>query len=297
MPNSIALATKFLPIIDGVYKRESLTSRLDAANERVQFIGADTVKIFKTDMSGFGDYSRENGFPQGSVTSTWGTYQLTKDRGVSLFVDAMDNEETLGMAFGTLTGEFVRTKEVPELDAYRFAKLSSTANIDGAAADITVGTTDCPALIDAAEMSMGDNEVPEDGRLLYVSEKFYAGLKGKTTRILANENGVNREIEVFNGMEVVRVPQGRFNTAITLNDGTENFGFAPTAGGYKINFMIIHPSAVISVVKHRMPRIFSPEINQKKDAWQFDIRLYHDIFVMDNKVKGIYCHRASTANV
>lgn len=297
MPNSIALATKFLPIIDGVYKRESLTSRLDAANERVQFIGADTVKIFKTDMSGFGDYSRENGFPQGSVTSTWGTYQLTKDRGVSLFVDAMDNEETLGMAFGTLTGEFVRTKEVPELDAYRFAKLASTANIDGAAADITVGTTDCPALIDAAEMSMGDNEVPEDGRLLYVSEKFYAGLKGKTTRILANENGVNHEIEVFNGMEVVRVPQGRFNTAITLNDGTENFGFAPTAGGYKINFMIIHPSAVISVVKHRMPRIFSPEINQKKDAWQFDIRLYHDIFVMDNKVKGIYCHRASTANV
>ena len=297
MPNSIALATKFLPIIDGVYKRESLTSRLDAANERVQFIGADTVKIFKTDMSGFGDYSRENGFPQGSVTSTWGTYQLTKDRGVSLFVDAMDNEETLGMAFGTLTGEFVRTKEVPELDAYRFAKLASTANIDGAAADITVGTTDCPALIDAAEMSMGDNEVPEDGRLLYVSEKFYAGLKGKTTRILANENGVNHEIEVFNGMEVVRVPQGRFNTAITLNDGTENFGFAPTAGGYKINFMIIHPSAVISVVKHRMPRIFAPEINQKKDAWQFDIRLYHDIFVMDNKVKGIYCHRASTANV
>lgn len=297
MANSIALATKFLPIIDGVYKRESLTSRLDAANERVQFIGADTVKIFKTDMSGFGDYSRENGFPQGSVTSTWGTYQLTKDRGVSLFVDAMDNEETLGMAFGTLTGEFVRTKEVPELDAYRFAKLASTANIDGANADITVGTTDCPALIDAAEMSMGDNEVPEDGRLLYVSEKFYAGLKGKTTRILANENGVNREIEVFNGMEVVRVPQGRFNTAITLNDGTENFGFAPTAGGYKINFMIIHPSAVISVVKHRMPRIFAPEINQKKDAWQFDIRLYHDIFVMDNKVKGIYCHRASTANV
>lgn len=297
MANSIALATKFLPIIDGVYKRESLTSRLDAANERVQFIGADTVKIFKTDMSGFGDYSRENGFPQGSVTSTWGTYQLTKDRGVSLFVDAMDNEETLGMAFGTLTGEFVRTKEVPELDAYRFAKLASTANVDGAAADITVGTTDCPSLIDAAEMSMGDNEVPEDGRLLYVSEKFYAGLKGKTTRILANENGVNREIETFNGMEVIRVPQGRFNTAITLNDGTENFGFAPTAGGYKINFMIIHPSAVISVVKHRMPRIFAPEINQKKDAWQFDIRLYHDIFVMDNKVKGIYCHRASTANV
>ena len=97
-------------------------------------------------------------------------------------------------------------------------------------------------------------------------------------------------------MEVVRVPQGRFNTAITLNNGSSAFGFVPTAGGYKINFMIIHPSAVVSVVKHRMPRIFSPEVNQTKDAWKFDIRLYHDIFVMANKVKGIYVHRASTAN-
>ena len=296
MANSIALAQKFLPILDGVYKKESLTARLDVPDSRLDWTGADTVKLFKTDMSGFGDYSRQNGFPAGDVTCTWESLQLTKDRGISLFVDAMDNEETLGMAFGTLAGEFVRTKEIPELDAYRFAKMASTSNVDGAAADITVGTTDCPALIDVAEMSMGDNEVPEDGRLLYVSEKFYAGLKGKTTRILANENGVNREIETFNGMEVIRVPQGRFNTAITLNNGSSAFGFVPTAGGYKINFMIIHPSAVASIIKHRVPRIFTPAENQTKDAWKFDLRVYHDIFVLANKVKGIYVHRASTAN-
>ena len=296
MANSIALAQRFLPILDEVYKRESLTSRLDAANGRVQFVGADTVKLFKTDMDGFGDYSRANGFPKGSVTSTWETLQLTKDRGITLSVDAMDDEETLGMAFGTLAGEFVRTKEVPELDAYRFAKMASTANVDGANADITVGTTDCPGLVDTAQMSMGDNEVPREGCLLYVSEKFYAGIKGKITRTLHNENTVNREVEEFNGMEVIRVPQSRFNTAVTLYDGTANFGFIPTAGGYKINFMIIHPSAVVSVIKHRVPRVFSPAVNQDADAWKFDLRLYHDIFVMDNKVKGIYVHRASTAN-
>lgn len=296
MANSIALATKFLPILDGVYKREALTARLDAANDAVKWIGADTVKIFKTAMDGFGDYSRNNGFPQGSVTSIWGTYQLSKDRGVTLTVDAMDDEETLGMAFGTLAGEFVRTKEVPEIDAYRFAKLASASGIDGANGDITVGTTDCPGLIDAAQASMGDNEVPREGNLLYVSEKFYAGIKAKITRILANENGVNHEVETFNGMEVIRVPQNRFNTAVTLYDGSTNFGYAPTAGGYKINFMIVNPQAVIGTVKHRVPRIFTPAENQTMDAWKFDIRVYHDIFVLDNKVKGIYLHRASTAN-
>ena len=296
MANSITLAEKFLPILDGVYKRESLTARLLGANALIRFDGANKVSIFKTDMDGFGDYSRANGFVNGSVTAGWEDYTLTKDRGIGLGVDRMDNEETLGMAFGTLAGEFARTKEVPELDAYRFAAMAGTSGISSANADITVGTTDVPNLIDTAEMQMGDDEVPYEGRVLFVSEKCYAGLKAKITRYLANENGVQREVETYNGMEVVRVPQSRFNTAVTLYDGTSNFGFAPTAGGYKINFMIVHPSAVLPVVKHDIVKVFSPDENQTADKWLFQVRVYHDMFVLDNKVKGIYMHRAATAN-
>lgn len=298
MANTIVLAEKFLPILDGVYKKESLTSRLDTPNGNINWVGGNKVEIFETEMDGFGNYSRATGFPAGSVTSGWVPYTLNQDRGISLVVDAMDNEETMGMAFGTLASEFVRTKEVPEVDAYRFAKMASTSGVSGAAADITVGTTDCPALIDAAEMTMADDEAYAPGMFLYVSEKFYAGLKGKTTRILANENGVNREIEVFNQMEVVRVPKNRFNTAITLNTGASNsFGYTVTAGGYPINFMIINPNAIRSVIKHHPIRIFEPSVNQTMDAYKFDVRLYHDIFVLKHKVKGVYVHRASTANV
>ena len=101
---------------------------------------------------------------------------------------------------------------------------------------------------------------------------------------------------MFNGMPVVRVPKNRFNTAITLNDGTAAFGYSVTAGGYPINFMIVHPSAVLPIVKHEIPRIFSPSEYQQANAWKFDLCCYHDCFVLDNKVKGIYVHRASTAN-
>ena len=296
MSNSITLAEKFLPILDGVYKRESLTARLLGANALVRFDGANKVSIFKTAMDGFADYSRANGFVNGSVTAGWEDYTLTKDRGIGLGIDRMDDEETLGMAFGTLAGEFARTKEVPELDAYRFAAMAGTSGISSANADITVGTTDVPNLIDTAEMTMGDDEVPYEGRILFVSEKCYAGLKAKITRYLANENGVQREVETYNGMEVVRVPQNRFNTAVTLYDGTSNFGFAPTAGGYKINFMIVHPSAVLPIVKHDIVKVFSPDENQSADKWLFQVRVYHDMFVLDNKVKGIYLHRAATAN-
>jgi len=294
MPNNIALAQKFLPIIDAAYKKESLTSRLDTQN--IEFIGADTIKVFKTDVPGFGDYDRSVGFPHADYASSWEYFQLTVDRGVSMVIDSLDDAHALGMPFGTLVSEFMRTQEVPELDAYRFAKYASTSNILSANADITVGTTDVPAAIEAAEQAMGDAEVPEDGRILYVSNKCYSAIKAKITRILANENGVQTQIESYDGMPVVRVPQGRFNTAITLYDGTSNFGFVPTAGGYKINFMIIHPSAVVQTVAHRLPRIFSPVENQAQDGWKFDMRLAHFAGVYDQKVKGIYLHRASTAN-
>lgn len=296
MPNSIALAEKFLPILDGVYKRESLTNRLLGANALIRFDGANKVSVFKTNPDGLADYSRNNGFVNGSVTAGWESYTLSKDRGVSLSIDRMDNEETLGMAFGTLAGEFARVKEVPELDAYRFAAMASANGITSASAAITVGTTDVPGLIDTAEQVMGDAEVPYEGKILFVSEKCYAGLKAKITRYLRNEGEVQRNVEMYNDMEVVRVPKGRFNTAVTLYDGTSNFGFAPTAGGYPINFMIVHPSAVLPIVKHEIVNIFSPDENQNADAWKVNIRLYHDIFVLDQKVKGIYCHYDTTAN-
>lgn len=301
--NTFTYAQDFLPILDEVYKISSRTSILDTANERVRFIGADTVNLYTTSMDGLGDYSRNAGFVTGSVTGAWEPYKLSQDRGRSFMVDVMDNDETMGMAFGTLTGEFIRTKVTPEIDAYRFAKYAGTSGISQATpADIVIGTTDMPALIQEAETVMGDDEVPEEGRILFISETGYAALKDKITRMVLNgERGVETAVDYYDGMRVIKVPKGRFNTGITLNDGTSsgetNGGYTvPASTSYPINFMIIHPWAVMQVVKHVVPRIFSPEVNQSADAWKFDYRIFHDCFVENNKVAGIYLHRGATAN-
>lgn len=300
MANSFQLAQTFLPLLDEVYKANSRTAILDST--KVEIVNGNTIKVFKTDMDGLGNYNRNTGFVDGSVTGTWETLTLGKDRGRSFTVDRMDNEETIGMAFGTLASEFIRTKVTPEIDAYTFAKIAGTTGIDTAtAADITIGTTDVPGLIDEAERSMNENEVPVDGRMLFISESAYAGLRSKVTRIVMNgEGGINKEIESYDSMRIIRVPQTRFYTAITLKDGSTSGqtagGYTGTATtGYKINFMIIHPSAITKVVKHVLPRIFSPDEYQKADAWKFDYRVYHDTFVYDNKVKGIYLHKGATA--
>lgn len=292
-----------MPILDEVYKASSKTSILDTANERVRFIGSDTVNLYTMNLDGLGNYSRNAGFVTGSVTGGWEPYKLTQDRGRSFMVDVMDNDETMGMAFGTLAGEFIRTQVTPEIDAYRFAKYAGTSGISsGMPADITVGTTDVPSLIQEAETIMGDDEVPEEGRILFISETAYAGLKDKITRYVQNgERGIETAIDYYDGMRVIKVPKGRFNTGITLNDGlsageTKGGFTVPASTSYPINFMIIHPSAVVQIAKHVVPRIFSPQVNQSADAWKFDYRIYHDAFVENNKVAGIYLHRAATAN-
>lgn len=226
---------------------------------------------------------------------------IEQDRGRSFQVDVMDNDETMGMALGALTGEYLRTEVVPELDAYRFAKYASWAGTTQATpVDVVVGTTALPSLIESAEQAMGDAEVPEEGRIMFMSYAAYGALKDKITRYVTNDDrGIQTAIDVYDNMRVIRVPKGRFNTGITLLGGGEGEtagGFNVTAGSYPINFMIVHPSAIIQVVKHVVPRLFSPEVNQQADAWKYDYRIYHDAFVEENKVAGIYVNRAATAN-
>jgi hypothetical protein len=111
--------------------------------------------------------------------------------------------------------------------------------------------------------------------------------------------GGDKKIEMYDNMKLVRVPRTRFYTQITLQDGTtagqEAGGYVKTAStGRDLNFVVVHPSAVLSPVKINAPRIFSPEINQDADAYKFQLRIYHDSFVFDNKVDGIYAHNKTT---
>ena len=61
-----------------------------------------TVNIFKISMDGLGNYNRSTGFVTGDVTGTWENFVLSQDRGRSFTIDSMDDEETIGMAFGRL---------------------------------------------------------------------------------------------------------------------------------------------------------------------------------------------------
>lgn len=299
MPNSIELFKKYVPLLDEVYKLSSLTSDLDGAPELArQGQNVNELIIPKIDMSGLANYSRNGGYVDGDVTFTNETVKCNFDRGRMFTVDTLDNLETAMMAFGRLASEFIRVKVVPELDAFRFATLASMSGI---------GTTDAAALstganvitaLRAAVNAMDEAEVPSTERYLYITPTLLGLIRDLDT---------TKSKEVLDGFaKIVKVPQSRFYTGIKqLSGKVETISGSgtddQTAGGFKkadgaknINFMIIHKPAVIQYQKHVAPKVITPEQNQDADAWKFGYRSVGISDAYENKVAGIYLHKAAS---
>lgn len=288
MANTIALAEKFIPVLDEVYKEASLTAVLDGASDLVQQgANANELIIPKLDMQGLGDYSRNSGYVSGDVTLTNETVKCNFDRGRMFNVDYMDDLETAGIAFGRLSGEFIRTKVVPELDAFRLATYAGATGISKVSTGATLDDgADVIAALRVAVSEMDEDEVPQTERYLFITPTLYGMVQDLDTT-------KSREV-LANFASVIKVPQTRFYTAIEQNDGTSS---GEEAGGYKkgtgaadINFMVIHKPAVIQFQKHVAPKIITPEQNQTADAYKFGYRNVGIADVYENKVSGIYLH-------
>ena len=301
MANAITTQVDYTDLLDEVYKNAAKTAGLEAEQGMIRETElAGTFLIAKMSLDALGDYSRATGFVDGDATLTWETHTFSQDRARSFSIDNMDNLETADIAFGRLAGEFIRTAEVPEVDAYRFSVMAGGAGTE-ASADLTSSTT--TEAVDTAQVVMDDAEVPEEGRILYATSQMIKNIQNSDlfTRNLdiTTPSGINRTIQAYDGMEIVKVPQGRFYSAITMLDGStggeEAGGYTKAAGGFDLNFMIVHPSSVISAVKHQKVRVFSPDVNQDKDAYKYDFRIYYDLFVLDNKTDGIYVHTVAQA--
>ena len=288
MPNTITKFKKYIDLLDEVYKRASLTSVLDSDPSLARAgANANEIVIPKISMDGLADYSRNSGYVGGSVTLTNETVTFNYDRVRKFTVDAMDNEETAGIAFGRLASEFIRTKVSPEMDAFRFAAYAGTPGISKVAAGATLADgAAVVAALRAAITTMDEDEVPMENRHLFITPTLHGLIQDMDTT-------KSREV-LARFASIVDVPQTRFYTAIDLKDGTtegeEAGGYAKAAAGKDINFLVIHTPALMQYPKHTVNKIVPPEANQTSDGWMFFYRAYGLADVYENKVSGIYLH-------
>ena len=251
-----------------------------------QGANANEIVIPKLSMDGLADYNRNSGYVNGDVELTWETVKFNYERGRAFTVADMDNEETQNIAFGRLAGEFIRTKVVPELDAFRFATYASTTGAGTATGTLATGVDVINALRTATS-AMDEAEVPMEDRHLFITPTLLG---------LVQDMDTTKSREVLSRFaSITPVPQTRFYSAIELLDGKtggeEKGGFKKADLGVELNFEIIHKPATLQFTKHAVPKIIAPAQNPDADAWKYGYRNYGLCDTYENKAAGIYVHK------
>lgn len=288
MANTLEKTVNYLPqVLDAVVAQDSVTGLIPdgTATGAVQSTGIKgEYKVMKIAFGGgLTDYDRANGFTTGSITTEWQTLKAGYDRQQSFQLDAVDAEQA-ALQIQTVSEQFVHSNVIPELDAYRLAKYAKAVpetNIDSATT-YTKGTA--VGAISKGLMTIGDAGFPTTGRIIFVSYAFYdLFMQGIADHRLEQGTVANHTVSMYNGNAVVPVSSSRFYSEITL--GT---GYTKGTSAVGLNFLIVSPEAVVQLVQHNPIRVFTPEVNQKADAYKFDYRIFGDAWVLDNKKTGLY---------
>lgn len=297
--NTLQYSQQFQTVLDAQMLASATSAFMEANAGQVKYDGGDTVHIPEISMQGLAKYDRDEGFNQGSVTLKFNPYKMTQDRGRTFQLDSMDVNETNFVATaGTVMGEFQRTQVIPEIDSYRYSKIAALATAEN---KVTTGFTPSVATILEkleAEITEIQDVVGEDeGLIIVMSTKLRTILNNsdkfnRYLNVAEFKNGsVNTTVKSFNDIPILGVPSARMKTAYVFNDGkTANQqagGFKADTGAKDINWIIMPQRAPIAVSKTDKVRVFTPELNQKADAWKIDYRKYHDLWIPKNRFAAI----------
>ena len=274
---AIDLATQFLPYVDEQFKAES--KRQVITNNDFEFTGAHSVKVYKVTTSAMNDYDREG---KGSNYSRYGQIQgldatteefpLKRDRSFTFAIDKLDVDETkASLEAAAALARQLREVVIPEVDTYVYGKV-----VAGAGTTETGSLTDknvYDAILKATEV-LDAAEVPETNRVLLVTPDTYTIMKKNASIVMATDVGQDMRklgvIGMLDGAAIIKVPKNRLPE--------------------DVNFVLVHPSATVAPVKLEDYKIHKDPPGISGDL--VEGRIAYDAFVLENKTKGIYVHKA-----
>lgn len=270
---AVNYAEKYSAKIDERFKIGAVTT--PAVNNDYDFIGVKTVNVYSIPTATMNDYTRTGSNRYGTPEELQNTVQemtLSKDRSFTFTIDRGNYDDTMmansaGLALQRQIDEVI----IPEIDIYRIKAMADNAG-KSAEAEVTAANA-YEAFLDA-QVTLTNEKVPTEGRVAFVGAEYYKLIKlddnfvkkGDMSQNIALK-GVIGEID---GVPLILVPDSYL---------PEN-----------VKFVVTHNSATVAPVKlseyktHENP----PGIN----GWLVEGRVYYDAFVLNNKKKAVYVHKA-----
>lgn len=261
-------------------------------NANIKWINAKTIQIPRISVGGFVDVDRD---VVGSFTrradNDWETKTLEHDREFRTLVDPQDVDETnMALTIANITRVFNDEEKIPEMDKYAASKLfTEFTQYGGTALSDTVDVSNVLDLFDDFMAEMDDAEVPQEGRILYVTPTMNKLLKqadkiSRTIDVTGSTGVVNRNVRSLDEVKVKSVPSSRMKTAYNFTDGAVVDGSAQ-----QIDMILIHPSTVLTPQKYEFVDLDQPSAATGGKFLYYE-RKYWDLFALEKKVPGIKIH-------
>lgn len=287
-------AETFAPALEQKYAKELASFELFQSNKQVKFIDAQTIKLPSITLSGYKDHTRGSlGFNQGTITNEWEPKKLAHDRSIEFVIDPMDVDETnKTVSIGNVQNTLEEEQTIPEKDSYVFSKLyteATTYAANGATISTEALTAEnILAQFDSAMEKMDEAGVPGAGRLLYVTPKVNKLLKEAKDiqRVMGvtGEGSVKRSIYDLDDVKIKVVQSARLKSKYNFTEGC-----VAAVDAKQINFILVHPTAVIARDKYSYINAFEPgEDSRTADNYLLQSRFYMDAFLVKNRANGIF---------
>jgi N4-gp56 family major capsid protein len=270
---AINYASKYASQIDERFAKEALS--MGAVNQDYDFVGVQTVNVYSVPTAKMNDYTKSGTNRYGEPEELENSVQeltMTQDRSFTFSIDRGNFTDTQMInSAGAALQRQLREVVIPEIDKYRFAKICANAGTTGTGAITKDNAYD--AFLDGTT-ALVDNFVPIAGAVAYVSSGFYKLIKQDPSFVKQGDAAqgitLKGQIGTIDGVPLVVLPKS----------------YMPTG----VDFFVTHRMATTAPVKLSEYKIHDnpPGIN----GWLVEGRLYHDAFVLDNKKKAIYVHKA-----
>ena len=266
------LATKYSNKVDERFTKQS--QAMMALNNDYEFTGVETVKVYSIPVVPLKDYSRSGSNRYGTpddLQRNVQTMTVKKDRAFTFIIDKGDKlQSQMVMDSGKALSRQTNEVMIPEFDAYCFKTLADAAT-DAGNSDSTAPTkSNAYELFLKGMESLGDNNVPDQGRVAFCSYAFANLLKQDSAFMkygnTSQEMLVKGVIGEVDGAKIVKVPSSRLPAGCA--------------------FILCHPLA--ATAPKQLEEFKTHDNPPGISGWLCEGRFIYDCFVLNEKVGGIY---------
>lgn len=268
---AVNLLTKYGKVLDQAFKKGLYTDK--AVNQDYDFTGAKTIEVLTITTQALSNYDRtatgDRFGGNNELQDTKTTYTITQDKGFKITIDNgnyQDQGELKKAA--TVLKHQMEEQVYPAVDKNRFTVAASA--VAGNGQKVVYKPADAYDNVLDMSAHLDENEVPQEGRFLFVTPDFYKAVKKQIVTTAQAPTSNDKLIQKgfvgeLDGTPVIKVPAS----------------YMPT--NYKA--LMWHKKSLLGVKKINTTKIIND--SELVDGAVLIGRFYFDTFVLSAKKKGI----------